>query len=93
MSLGVAPQMLVDRLVAENYISPKLIPPDATFHRTYAGLLQRQAGAWSWYIVAGSREVLAGFEPVTRLLTADEFVLRREPGVARNFGAWIVDIA
>lgn len=86
-----APGRLVARLVADGHIAPDYVPDGATFHRTYAGRVQREAGAWSWYIVAGSREVLAGFVPVTELLRAPALVTSRESGVVRGVGALVVD--
>lgn len=88
-----APAALVARLVADGCIDADYVPPDATFHRTYAGRVQREAGAWSWYIVAGSREILAGFVPVKELLRAPGFVMSREAGVFRCRGALVVDPA
>lgn len=49
-----------------------LVVPDGTvIRRTYAGRLQRQTGAWSWFAVDPAGRVVCGSHyPVTMLLRA-----------------------
>lgn len=46
-------------------------PAGLTLHRTYAGIRQRQEGAWSWWAAdAQGREVLAGYVALSELAKA-----------------------
>lgn len=52
--------------------------PGWTFHRTYAGRVQREAGAWSWWIQnERGDEVLASFWPVGDLLAEPALTVGR----------------
>jgi hypothetical protein len=54
------------------------IPEGATLHRTYAGRLQRQTGAWSWFILsAEGRELCGSCCSVTQLVRAPHLVIDR----------------
>lgn len=45
------------------------IPDGTTIRRTYAGRVQRQAGAWSWFALGpDGREFFGSHYPVTNLL-------------------------
>lgn len=51
------------------------VPEGTTVHRTYAGRLQRQAGAWSWFALRpDGREVCGSHYSVVALLKAKSLV-------------------
>lgn len=66
----IAFDRLVDRLRDEGHD----IPRDLAFHRTYAGRVQRERGAWSWFATGGPRGVdyLASFDSLSSLLASKE---------------------
>jgi len=64
------------------------IPAGTTIQRTYAGRLQRQTGAWSWFAISPDGfEVCGSHYPVTTLLWAKEI----EVGIDRYTGFISVD--
>lgn len=65
----------VARLIARLSSIVDGVPPDLEFRRTYAGRVQREAGAWSWTISSGRSDVFASFSPVHELLRADRLAL------------------
>lgn len=72
----------VERLVERMRIAGANIPPDYEFHRSYAGRVQRQNGAWSWWIGSpslglGSRYEIGSQYSVTQLLKARRLVCSR----------------
>ena len=47
------------------------VPPGTEIRRTYAGRLQREAGAWSWFALSPAGKVVCGSHyPVAELLRA-----------------------
>ena len=63
---------LVERLRTECGIE---VPVGSTLHRTHAGRVQRQAGAWSWFLLSPEgAEVCGSPHPVQALLKAPALV-------------------
>lgn len=54
------------------------IPDNATIESTYAGIRQRQAGAWSWYLSVSTHHNIGSFSPVTELLKAERLAVVRD---------------
>lgn len=56
------------------------VPEGTTVHRTYAGRLQRQAGAWSWFALRpDGREVCGSHYSVVALLKAKSLTATFDP--------------
>lgn len=69
------------------------IPDGAVIRRTYAGRLQRRAGAWSWYVdpeprIPGAGLGLGGFEPLGELLRVDWLVVVPGTGDTATVDVW-----
>lgn len=54
------------------------IPDGSVIRRTYAGRVQREAGAWSWTLLGpDAKELIGGYVPVTTLLKAHHLRVTR----------------
>lgn len=71
------------RLLERLRVMGLAIPTDAEIRRTRAGVHQRRAGAFSWYIVNGDgAEMRIGSQyPVTELMTRPRLMATRAWGV------------
>lgn len=72
----------VERLVERMRDAGANIPPGYEFHRTHAGRVMRQNGAWSWFIASPSlgpstRNEIGSQYSVTQLLKARRLVCSR----------------
>ncbi len=66
------------------------IPPGTTIHRTYAGRLQRQTDAWSWFAIdLNGRIVCASQYPVSLLVRSSKIAVTFDSVVS---GTYIVDV-
>jgi hypothetical protein len=78
------------RLLARLRAQGVQVPEGAQIRRTYAGRCQREAGAWSWFVLNpdGSETIggLGGYHPVGVLLRAPRLRVTRELN-----GSWSVD--
>jgi hypothetical protein len=56
------------------------VPEETVIHRTYAGRIQKQAGAWTWYAIdrATCEEVFGGYQRVTDILRFPELHIAKE---------------
>lgn len=85
-------ERLATRLATELSIE---LAPGSTFRRTYAGRVQRQGGAWSWFVLApdGVTEVCGSPFPVSDLLRAPALLSHVTYGCPPEILPTVVDAA
>ena len=85
---------IVERLVERLRDEGVPITDGWVFHRTYAGRVQRECGAWSWWIdyrdaATGRPREIGGYAPVSELVRAAGLTVGHELG--QDHGTLSVD--